>query len=184
VEGRPPDDEALLVARARAGDVGAYGELVRSHQGAACQLAALIGGRADDAEDVAQDAFVKGFTALGRFRLGSPFRPWVLAIVANEARNRRRAAGRRQHHEMRLAMLPEEAAPSPETATLATETRAGLMAAIGGLPARQRDVVVCRFLLDLSEADTATVLSVSAGTVKSHLSRALTHLREELGHDR
>jgi RNA polymerase sigma-70 factor (ECF subfamily) len=175
----------MLVARARSGDTAAYGELVRSHQRAACGLAALVGGRADDAEDVAQEAFVKAFAALGRFRLGSAFRPWVLAIVANEARNRRRSAGRRQRHELRLALLPPgEGGPSPEAAALAGEQRAALVAAVETLPRRQREVVSCRYLLDLSEAETAAVLGVSAGTVKSQLSRALAHLREELGHDR
>ena len=185
MERRPPDDEQLLVARARAGDVTAYGELVRRHQAAACRLAALVGGGPTDAEDVAQEAFVKAFVALARFRVGSPFRPWVLAIVANEARNRRRATGRRQHHELRSALLPPvEAAASPEAATVAGEDRAALLAAVQALPVRQRDVVACRYLLELSEADTATVLGVSAGTVKSHLSRGLARLRAELGDER
>jgi RNA polymerase sigma-70 factor (ECF subfamily) len=185
VERRPPDEEDLLVARARAGDVTAYGELVRRHQAAACRLAALVGGVAADAEDVAQEAFVKAFAALPGFRLGSPFRPWMLAIVANEARNRRRATGRRHHHEQRSALLPPvETAASPEAATVGAEDRAALLAAVQALPDRQRDVVACRYLLELSEADTATVLGLSAGTVKSHLSRGLARLREELGDER
>jgi RNA polymerase sigma factor (sigma-70 family) len=75
--------------------VAAYEELVRMHQGIAFRTAYLIAGSSSDAEEAAHDAFVKAFGALGRFRRGEPFRPWLLTIVANEARNRRRSAGRR-----------------------------------------------------------------------------------------
>jgi RNA polymerase sigma-70 factor (ECF subfamily) len=95
VVGRPPDNEAALIARAQGGDAVAYGSLVRAHQDIAFRVACLAGGSAADAEEAAQEAFVKAWRALPRFRAGAPFRPWLLAIVANEARNRRRAAGRR-----------------------------------------------------------------------------------------
>ena len=68
---------------------------MRAHQGIAFRTAYLIAGNAGDAEEAAQDGFVKAYRALGRFRTGSPFRPWLLQIVANEARNRRRSSGRR-----------------------------------------------------------------------------------------
>ena len=68
---------------------------MREHQGIAFRTAYLITGSAAEAEESAQDGFVKAYRALGRFRRGAPFRPWVLEIVANEARNRRRSAGRR-----------------------------------------------------------------------------------------
>ena len=91
---RPPTEEEL-VERARAGDGAAFGTLVRDHQEIAFRTAYLITRNAADAEDAAQSALVKAFSALPRFRRGAPFRPWLLAIVANEARNRRRSAGRR-----------------------------------------------------------------------------------------
>src|SRR5919107_741100 len=87
--------DAELIARARAGDDHAFGMLVARHQTVAFRTAYVICGQAGDAEDAAQDAFIKARGAMKRFREGAPFRPWLLTIVANEARNRRRAAGRR-----------------------------------------------------------------------------------------
>jgi DNA-directed RNA polymerase specialized sigma24 family protein len=66
------------------------------YQGIAFSTAYLLVGSTPDAEEAAHDAFLKAFNALRRFRRGAPFRPWLLAIVANEARNRRRSAGRRR----------------------------------------------------------------------------------------
>src|SRR5439155_12668358 len=110
--------EEDLVSRANRGDDDAYDELVTAYQGIAFRTAYLIAGNAADAEEAAQDAFVKAFRALGRFRSGAPFRPWLLQIVANEARNRRRSAGRRGRLELRAAAgaSPGDAAPSPEEA--------------------------------------------------------------------
>jgi RNA polymerase sigma factor (sigma-70 family) len=183
VVGRPLE-ETELVERARAGDAGAYAVLVRAHQEIAFRTAYLICGNAADAEDAAQDGFVKAHRALGRFRAGEPLRPWLLTIVANEARNRRRSAGRRAALALRAAgeeHRSAEAAPSPEAALLAGERRAALMAALGRLRDDDRLVIGCRYLLELSEADTAAALGVPPGTVKSRLSRSLGRLRAELG---
>jgi RNA polymerase sigma factor (sigma-70 family) len=179
--GRPLDD-AELVTRARQGDVSAYEELVRMHQGVAFRTAYLIAGSTSDAEEAAQDSFVKAFRALGRFRRGKPFRPWLLAIVANEARNRRRSAGRRHALALRAAeeIRPGDAAPSPEAAVLGRERQDLLLSAINRLSEEHRLVVACRYFLDLSEAETASALGIRTGTVKSRLSRALEHLREEV----
>ena len=179
-----PLGEAELVSRARAGDASAFAELVHMHQTVAFRTAYLITGTAADAEEAAADAFLKAYRALGRFRMGRPFRPWLLAIVANEARNRRRAAGRRQALELRAAQLrPGDAAPSPEAVVLGEDRRRRLIEAVERLPDDQRLVVACRFFLDLSESETASVLDVRKGTVKSRLSRALDRLREEVSSD-
>jgi RNA polymerase sigma factor (sigma-70 family) len=178
VEGRPPT-EAELVECARRGDVRAYEEIVRAHQGIAFRTAYLVAGEAADAEDAAQEAFVKAYRALGRFRPGAPFRPWLLRIVANEARNRRRSAGRRAALALRSAaeVRPGDAAPSPEASLLAVEERELLLRAVDELCDADRLVVACRYFLDLSEAETAAALGVRPGTVKSRLSRALERLR-------
>jgi len=84
------------VARARRGDAVAYEALVRAHQDIAFRTACLFAGSAADAEEAAQEAFVKAWRALPRFRPEAPFRPWLLAIVANEARNRVRNRRRRE----------------------------------------------------------------------------------------
>ena len=155
---------------------------MREHQGIAFRTAYLITGSAADAEEAAQDGFVKAYRALGRFRSGSPFRPWVLSIVANEARNRKRSAGRRTALALRAAgEAPSgDAAPSPEGVLLAAEEREALLAAVNGLRDDDRLVIGCRYFLELSEEETAAALDIRRGTVKSRLPRALTRLREEL----
>ncbi len=177
-----PADEPALVRRAQAGDATAYGELVGRHQAVVFRTALILLGRAADAEDAAQEAFVKAYLALPRFRADEPLRPWLLRIVANEARNRRRARGRGEHLLGRvLAAWRRDDVPSPEHAILDGEARAELSAAIGRLRQEDRLVVTCRYLLELSEAETAAALQVPAGTVKSRLHRALARLRAELG---
>jgi len=168
------------VERARRGDEDAYEELVRAHQGIAFRTAYLLAGNAADAEEAAQDGFVKAYRALGRFRAGSPFRPWLLQIVANESRNRRRSSGRRTALALRAAAEDSsgDAAPSPEGVLLAGEDRERLLAAVNGLREEERLVIACRFFLELSEEETAAALDVRPGTVKSRTSRALDHLRE------
>jgi RNA polymerase sigma-70 factor (ECF subfamily) len=181
VVGRPLE-ETELVERAKRGDAAAFERLVEEHQVIAFRTAYLLTGSAAEAEDAAQDGFVKAWRALRRFRRGEPFRPWLLRIVANEAKNRRRSAGRRDALALRAAHEASgDAAPSPEGALLTAERRAGLLASVNALPEEQRLVVACRYFLELSEAETASVLGLRAGTVKSRLSRALERLRAELG---
>jgi RNA polymerase sigma factor (sigma-70 family) len=185
VVGRPLTEHEL-VERAREGDGAAYATLVRDHEETAFRIAYVICGNAADAEEAAQDAFVKAYRALGRFRDGEPLRPWLLAIVANEARNRRRSAGRRAALVLRAAgegRSSGEAAPSPEAALLAGERRSVLLEALGRMAERDRTVIACRYLLELSEAETAAALGVRRGTVKSRLSRALDRLRQEVDDD-
>jgi RNA polymerase sigma-70 factor, ECF subfamily len=181
VEGRPPE-EPDLVERAKRGDEAAYGEIVRTYQGIAFRTAYLITRDASDAEDAAQDAFVKAFYALKRFRTGAPLRPWLLQIVANEARNRRRSAGRRAGLALRAAgdAPSGEAAPSPEAALLGAEQREQILAALEEMREEDRLVISCRYFLDLSEEETAATLGWRRGTVKSRLSRALDRLRERM----
>ncbi|HJR45329.1 MAG TPA: sigma-70 family RNA polymerase sigma factor [Actinomycetota bacterium] len=181
MEGRPLD-EAELIERARGGDALAYEELVVTYQGIAFRTAYVVCGDAADAQEAAQAGFVKAYYALDRFRSGHPFRPWLLKIVANEARNKRRSAGRRIGLELRLAegRPRDDAAPSPEDAALTKERDEELIAALNTLREEDRMVVACRFFLGLSEAETAAALSIAKGTVKSRLSRALTKLRGRL----
>jgi RNA polymerase sigma factor (sigma-70 family) len=182
VEGRPLEDDgrrdAELIDRARRGDVMAYEELVRRHQAVAIRTAHLFAPDGD-AEDAVQDAFVKAYAALHRFRPGAPFRPWLLRIVANEARNRRRSAGRRAGLALRSVedRRPGDAAPSPESAVLADERRSWLLAGVNALRDDDREIIAARYFLELNEAETSEVLGLPRGTVKSRLSRALGRLR-------
>jgi RNA polymerase sigma-70 factor, ECF subfamily len=184
VVSRPVRTEPDLLARARGGDVGAYEQLVRAHQQIAFRTALVLTGAAADAEEAAQDAFVKAWASLGRFDPARPFRPWLLAIVANEARNRRRSAGRRAGLALRAAQERAPAsAPAPDLALLASEREGALAAALQRLDDRDRQVIACRYLLELSESETAVALGWRRGTVKSRLSRALERLRADIEHE-
>ncbi len=147
----------------------------------AVRTAAFLGAGAD-AEDVVQDAFVKAYRSLHRFRDDAPFRPWLLRIVANETHNLHRSAGRRAARERRAwnaagaVLLAED----PVEAALSRDRRDALVRGLAALSAPHRQVVTCRFLLDLDEAETAAVLGWPRGTVKSRLHRALARLRDEL----
>jgi RNA polymerase sigma factor (sigma-70 family) len=180
VEGRPLED-AELARRAREGDDAAYEDLVKRYGKIAFRVAWLVTRDHGEAEDSAQEAFVKAYYALPRFRPDSPFRPWLLKIVANEARNRARSTRRRQGLALRTAVVSDgDAAPSPETAALAREDQETLIAALNRLSPSDREVIGYRFLLGLSEAETADVLDVRLGTAKSRLSRAMGRLRAVL----
>lgn len=175
--------DTQLVGLAQAGDVEALCELVERHRVVALRVAYAIVG--DDAEDVVQEAFVKVARSIARFRTDAPFRPWLLTIVANEARNRRRSSSRRDALELRV--VHREAAgvglapAATEEAAMANERRRWLVNAIAGLPDRDREVIALRYFADLSEAETAAALACPIGTVKSRLARALGRLRTALG---
>ncbi|MDX3852261.1 RNA polymerase sigma factor [Streptomyces sp. AK02-01A] len=173
-------DEAAVIARVRSGDPEAYAELVRAHTGVALR-AAVACGAGPDAEDVVQAAFFKGYRALGGFRDGASFRPWLLRIVVNETRNTVRSAARLRALAGREAMLlgtepliPESA--DPAAVAMAEERRALLVAALEKLSEDQRQVVTYRYLLEMDEAETAEALGWPRGTVKSRLNRALKKL--------
>lgn len=168
--------------RARTGDVSAYEELVRRYEQQAFRAAYLVCRDADEARDAAQEGFVRAWRALPRFRSEAEPRPWLMRIVANAARNRRRGSGRRAGLALRIAQdRPSDgAAPSPEAAVLAGERRAELLAALDRLREEDRLVLGLRWFVELGEAEMADALGVPRGTVKSRLSRALGRLRQEM----
>ena len=179
MEGRPEED-AELFARAQRGDIDAYEEIVQRYQQLAFRTAYVITRSAAEAEDAAQEAFVKAYRALASFRTGAEPRPWLLRIVANEARNRVRSAGRRQRLELRLAegFRQGDAAPSPEAAAVGADERRRLIGLVNELEENDRLIIASRYFLELSGEETAAALGIPEGTVKSRLSRALSRLRE------
>jgi RNA polymerase sigma-70 factor (ECF subfamily) len=182
VEGRPLGDDEL-VDLARRGDADAYMQLVERHQRLAQRVAFVITRSSADAEDAAQEAFVKAYYALGRFRRGAPFKPWLLRIVTNEALNRVRSATRRAQLALRVERLDRpsgDAAPSPEVAATTAEEHRLLMDAVNRLGEKDRLAISCRYFLDLSERETAEILGWPRGTVKSRLARALARLRTQM----
>lgn len=173
----------MLVERARRGDAVAFAGLVERYQDLAFRIAYIIVGNAPEAEDATQEAFIKAYYALPRFRTGAAFRPWLLQIVANQARNQRRAGGRRGGLLLRASAeksASNNLGPSPEVDALVEERRQALLAAVRGLQEEDRQVVVYRYFLELSETDMAGALGCAQGTVKSRLSRALHRLRQVL----
>jgi RNA polymerase sigma-70 factor (ECF subfamily) len=152
---------------------------MQRYQEIAFRVALLITGSPSDAEEAAQDGFVKAYFALGRFRSGAPFRPWLLQIVANEARNRRLASARR------FALSLDEHAPidsrssddEPESLALGRERAEELIDCVNKMRDDDRNVLALRYFLDLSESEMAASLKIARGTVKSRLSRALARMR-------
>lgn len=176
------ESEDELVRRSRAGDVVAFTRLVELHQAVAHRVAAAVLGSGTEEDDVVQEAFVRAFTRLHQLD-ERPFRPWMLGIVANEARNRRRSQGRREALVLRVAGRPDPwagAGPDPAAIAEADDVRRRLAAAVATLPDRDREIVALRFFAELSEAETADALGCRAGTAKSRLSRALVRLRAAL----
>jgi RNA polymerase sigma factor (sigma-70 family) len=172
-------DERALVLAARRGDLDAYAELVRRHQHAAVRAARAMGA-GDWAEDAAQEAFVSAWHALDRFAEDRRFRPWLVAIVVNKVRNRQRHWRRRDAIVQRVGarLGPQEPPPSDEVAEQ-VERRRRLTEALSRLPEQQRLVVTFRYLMELSEDETASALGWPRGSVKSRLSRALEKLHAD-----
>lgn len=171
-----PDDPAL-VARARAGDAGAYRVLVERHRDRAFALAMRLTGSAADAEEVAQDGFVRAWRALPSFRGDAAFGTWLHRIVARLALDRRARLLERAKRETPVAETPEivEEAADPGQRGDAGARLEGLL---GRLPERSRAAVVLYYYEDRSVAEAARVLGVPEGTVKTLLSRARVTLRE------
>ncbi len=180
------EDDADLVRRSQLGDRQAFARLVERHQAVVLRVAASMVGSGGAADDVAQDAFVKAFTRLHQFHEGRSFRAWLLAIVANEARNRYRSESIRAAVTLRVAQNPasnggrDATTLDPADHAIVHDRRGRLAQAVASLSDRDREVVALRFFAELSERETAEVLGCAIGTVKSRLSRALGRLRTEL----
>ena len=175
-------DESALILRAANGDTSAWEPLILANQGAIFRLAYLLLGDADDAEDVAQETFLRVWKHLRRFDPTRPLRPWLLTIAANLARNRRRSAGR-YFAALRRAFNNEPLQPGVEE-NHAQVTEAGeLWRAVQNLQMTDQQIVYLRYFLELSVAETAEVLQIAEGTVKSRLNRALEKLRVIIDRD-
>ncbi|MFN8453688.1 MAG: RNA polymerase sigma factor [Anaerolineae bacterium] len=171
--------QLTLIQHARQGDQAAWTTLVAQHQEAVFRLAYLLLGNADEAEDVAQEAFIRAFHSLARFDPARPLRPWLLRITTNLAYNRRRSVGRYWAAVQRFfgaaAELPTTA--SAEESLPVVEAQA-LWRAVQRLNQSDQEIIYLRYFLELSVAETAEAAGIASGTVKSRLSRALARLRQ------
>ena len=170
-------DESTLVRHAANGDAAAWEPLVLAHQEAVFRLSYLLLGDPDDAEDVAQETFLRAYRSLHLFDDSRPLRPWILSIAANLARNRRRAAGRYLAALRRLVFADPPDRTSIEEKSVMNIEAQSLWEAVQRLDEASRQIVYLRYFLALSVEETAEVLGVAAGTVKSRLHRALGRLR-------
>ena len=175
-------DESVLIRRAANGDATALEPLMLAHQEAVFRLAYLLLGDPDDAEDVAQETFLRAWKYLKRFDGTRPLRPWLLSITSNLASNKRRSAGRYVSALMRSFQNEPPPATVEEKNVQHTESRA-LWKAVQTLNLTDQQIVYLRYFLDLSVSETAEVLNVAEGTVKSRLSRALEKLRTVIKQD-
>ncbi|MBV6451507.1 MAG: ECF RNA polymerase sigma factor SigW [Anaerolineales bacterium] len=175
-------DEPTLIRRAANGDAAAWEPLVLAHQQAVFRLAYLLLGDADDAEDIAQETFLRAWNHLKRFDATRPLRPWLLSIASNLSRNRRRSAGRYLAALTRAFREQPKETPLDETSAQNTEANE-LWRAVQRLEMSDQQIIYLRYFLELSVIETAETLQVAEGTVKSRLSRALEKLRTVIHHD-
>lgn len=170
-------NEAEAIQRAQQQDNEAWIALVTRHQTAVFRMAYLLLGNADEAQDVAQETFLRAFRHLERVDATRPLRPWLLQIAKNLARNRRRALRRYWAAWQRWwqSDLPTETSqPHHQAAPGAAEL---LWHAVQRLPVNDQEVIYLRYFLEMSVSETAATLGVAEGTIKSRHSRALARLR-------
>ena len=168
---RPEPTDAELVAEARAGAASAFGTLVRRYQGIAVARAYRLVGDRTEAEDVAQEAFMRAFRSLQQLRKPSAFGPWLLQTVSNVAR---RAAARRAR---RPASLPDSH-PSPNPAP-----RFDVLDAIARLSEADQQVIHLHYSQGCTCVEIARLLGLQIGSVTSRLTRARRKLRRLLSED-
>jgi RNA polymerase sigma-70 factor (ECF subfamily) len=174
-----PDSDAALVARALAGDADGFEMLVRRHFRAAYAVALALTREPADADDVCQDAFVRAFERLASCRGPDRFGAWLAQIVRNRARNR--LAYFRVRRALPLGAAEERAGgASPHADAEREELRRALLAALGGLPSIQREVVMLHDLEGMKHAEIAELVGCSEGMSRRHLSDARRVLRLRL----
>jgi RNA polymerase sigma-70 factor (ECF subfamily) len=155
-------EEAALAARARTGDAEAFGSLVELYAATARRVARAILGEPEDADDAAQEAFLTAWRKLEQYDPKRPFGPWILRIVANAARDIRRARPVRGRQRIAPGFASTEASPAEETERALL--RARLDTALASLPERQRLAVVMFDVEGYPHADIAAILGVPDGT--------------------
>jgi RNA polymerase sigma-70 factor (ECF subfamily) len=172
-------DETILIHLALQRDEQAWHTLVNTHQEGVFRLAYLFTADPDEAEDVAQETFIRAYRSLRRFDTNRPFHPWLLSIAANLARNRIRGAKRYLAALQRIARDP--ALNTPVRIDQNALGEAGIVwDTVRALRSVDQQIIYLRYYLELSEEEMAESLKIPAGTVKSRLHRALQRLRARL----
>jgi RNA polymerase sigma-70 factor (ECF subfamily) len=177
-----PSEEAELVAAAKAGDRRAFDDLVRSTYADAYTLAYRLTGNEEDAHDVVQDAYLRAYRGLKRFRGDSRFSTWIYRITANCASTLLVRRAKTSHDELTADQPVADQRPEadPEIMAEAGYVRDRMTAALAELPPRLRSVVVLRDIYDLPHEAIAAELGISQEAAKVRLHRARRKLRERL----
>lgn len=178
-----PDDESSLIRAAQSGDTAAFGELVRRYQRAVYRVAHGLTRNPSDADDLAQEAFVRAWGAIGRFDVGQPMYPWLARIVTNLAFSLFR--GRKRRPEAALEPLVEAGAQwgvddDPADHAARFEHDEHLRECFAALSAEHQTILVLRVVDDRTYEEIANILGLPIGTVMSRLSRARAELRRRL----
>ncbi|GAC1306162.1 MAG: RNA polymerase sigma factor RpoE [Vulcanimicrobiaceae bacterium] len=172
------DPDSALVDAARLGSSEAFAALVDRYRGPIVRLAYRLTHDADEAKDIAQDAFLRAYRRLDDFHPDRPFSRWLFVIARNASldaiRRRRRAATYASKDES----LPDE--PGPEELALRNDEASRVHAALDALPMKYRDVLDMYYLRGLRYREIALELGIPIGTVKTYISRAKRRLRDEL----
>lgn len=179
-DGRAPaSEEVVWVARARAKDEAAWEQIMRRYQQPVFRLAYLILSDAADAEEVAQDVFVRAYLSLARFDEARPLQPWLLQITRNLAHNKQRSLSRY------WASVQRWWQANPDTGVSLHERPEAqlLWQAVRRLRPSAQEIIYLRYFLELTEMETAVALHVKPGTVKSRLHRALKQLQKVIEQD-
>ena len=181
-------DEKAIIERVLAGDNNAFGELVEVYQDRVYNLALRMSGNADDAFDLAQEAFFRAWRGLSGFQFESAFSTWLFRLTSNVCLDWLRAKKRRPT--VSLTTLDDEGeevqleirdpGKGPEELLLAAEDRKALAKALNELPVEYREILTLRAINDLSYEEISRILNLREGTVKSRLSRARLALRNKL----
>jgi len=174
------DNDEALAERAARGDHKAFGELVMRYQHRVYTLARRLGNSPADAEDAAQDTFLRAWRALSQFRREARFATWLYRIASRRALDV--ALKRRSHetYEFDLDDAPLTSMALQGDDAIGDAERRDLERLIGALPPIQRAVITLYYYQDRSVRDVATALGIPEGTVKTHLHRARLSLRREL----
>jgi RNA polymerase sigma-70 factor (ECF subfamily) len=173
--------EAQQIRLARQGDQTAWEALMSAHQEPVFRLAYLLLGDPDEAEDIAQETFLRAYKALDGFDTERPLRPWLLRIASNLAHNRHRSIGRYLGALTRFARQdPDRIKP---TTIQPEDNSQALWQAVRKMAKPFQEVIYLRYFLDMSESEMVDTLEVPAGTVKSRLHRALSKLRKIIERD-
>ena len=175
--GGPEDPDAAAIRPFLGGDDAGFEALARAHQDRVYRWALALLGRREDARDATQEVFLRAFTGLRAWRFESRLTTWLFRMTVNVCREARRRGWRerlKQSRFLKLVVIPRSAALAPGPGPDAGSTL------LQALPPRQRQVVLLRIYEELSVAETAAVLGIPEGTVRSNFFKAVGRLRREL----